>query len=149
LNKKTLERIEKINTMDTEILPKVLLKALELFWGLDRIIEENADFTLSKVSSNRKMLKVVKELLREFGDDVSNDYLQNMNGGFFSKELLKYLGFDVRAEVTNDVIFDYCTSTEENKDITLLKEKLIKEAIEWADYDEDIFFKELEEAYTF
>ncbi|MFJ7738864.1 hypothetical protein ACIQ2D_21390 [Lysinibacillus sp. NPDC097287] len=145
MEQKTIERIEKINTMDSDILPLVLIKAQELFWGLDRIIDENTDLLISEVTSNKKKLKVVKELLQEFGENVSTDYLVNMNGDFFSKELLKYLGFDVRDEITDDIIFDYCRSTDKNKDINLLKEKLIEAAIECDGIDEEAEFKALEE----
>lgn len=145
MEQKTIERIEKINTMDKEILPLVLLAAEELFWGVDRIIDENADLALSKVTNNKKRYIVVKELLLEFKENVSTDYLEYLNDDFFSRELLKYLGFDVRAEVTDEVILDYCRSTEKNKDINLLKEKLIAEAISWDEYDEDAFFRELKE----
>ena len=133
--------------MDTEILPIVLIRAQELFWGLDRIIDKNTELALSEVSSNKKKLKIFKELIGDFGENVSSDYLNNRDDDLFSIELLRYLGFDVRDEAVDEIIFDYCTSTDKDKDFNLLKKKLIESAIECDEVDEDAMFKETKEEF--
>ena len=147
MDRKTLGRIEKINKIDSETLPRVLIRAQELFWGLDRIVDKHIEVARSRVSSNKKKLKIFKELIGDFREDVSIDYLNNQDDDLFNIELLRYLGFDVRDEAVDEIIFDYCTSTDKDKDFNLLKKKLIESAIELDGVDEDAMFKETKEEF--
>jgi hypothetical protein len=133
MERKTIEKIKRINKIDTEKLPIVLLSALDLFWSLDRIIDENVDFCKNKVpeySDDNRYIQVVRDWLTELGDSISTDYLNQGLGTFFLKELLDYLGFNKDDEIAGDIIDEYCMSPDKNKDINILKKQLIEWAIE-------------------
>ncbi|WP_226619770.1 hypothetical protein [Cytobacillus firmus] len=128
----TKVRIKKINTIDSEILPITLLKSLELFWSLDRIIDDNVCFTSDTVDDYvtcKRRSEEIKKWICSVGERISTDYLCKGNGTYFSAQLKDYLGFDKDDEVAESIIDEYVMSEEQNKDINELKRELIEQAM--------------------
>jgi len=132
MEQKTKQRIKKINSLDSDKVSITLLNALEVFWSLDRIIDKNTSFYKGQISEyvkSKKVVEEVKEWLQELGNRISDDYLNQGYGHFFSTELLNYLGFDIDDEIADGFIDEYCMSSDK-KDINILKKQLLEWAIE-------------------
>ncbi|KPB06330.1 hypothetical protein [Bacillus sp. CHD6a] len=129
----TKEIIKNVNKIDSEKEAIILLKGVEVFWNLDKIIDDNVNHFTKNIDTytysikKKHQITEVKELLMEFGNKISDNYLNTGLGEYFSKELLIYLGFDYD-DIVSDIISDYAMSDE--KDMTLLKNQLIDWAIE-------------------
>ncbi|MBK5444176.1 MULTISPECIES: hypothetical protein [unclassified Peribacillus] len=107
---KTINRIERISKIDSEILPLTLLKIYE----------------------------TLTTLYDRFGDSAEIDYLNHLEDlginsiEMFSEKLLSYCEFETNDEPAQDLIYDYCFSKEENR-LDLLKQRMIELAIEFDD----------------
>ncbi|MFE1246072.1 hypothetical protein ACFW35_18335 [Fictibacillus sp. NPDC058756] len=133
MKQETKERIKKINMIDSEKLPMTLLKSLEVFWSLDRIIDNNMFYFQGQVDEyvhSKRLSEEIKDWINELGERISSDYLNQGYGKYFTLQLMEYLGFDNDNETTEDIIDDYCMSGEKDKDITKLKMLLIESALE-------------------
>lgn len=121
-----------INQLDSDQVLISLLKALEMLWSLDRIIDSNIEFYKDQIPDYIKSKRVAEEVmgwLQELGDRISDDYLNQGFGHFFTVELLNYLGFDSDDEIAEDFIDEYCMYSDEKKDINKLKKQLIEWSI--------------------
>ncbi|MGM0835411.1 MAG: hypothetical protein ACQEV7_04595 [Bacillota bacterium] len=134
---KTSQIIKKVNNIDSEIEAITLLKGLELFWTLDRIIDDKVNHFTQNIDTyyikKKHQITEMKELLTELGNSISNNYLNTGLGMYFSRELLKHLGFEYD-DIVDEIITDYAMSDE--KDMRLLKKQLIEWAIEIDGYED-------------
>ncbi|MGP4071309.1 hypothetical protein ACTWQB_01995 [Piscibacillus sp. B03] len=124
----TKNRIKKINKLDVDNIPITLLKALEYFWFVDKLIDN--EIKKYEGIGDEKLDEILNEEIIDFGEMISLTHINSKYGGFFRKELLRYIGFDENDEVAYDIISDYCYDSVENKDINQLKQELIDWAID-------------------
>lgn len=102
MNKKTLEQIKKINQLESDMISKTLLDSISLFWELDKIIDKNIErFSSDMYSINKEF----RELMLEFGESISGDYLNIHDNS--TPKLLRYLGFERNDEIADNIITDY------------------------------------------
>lgn len=104
---KTMEVINKIAKIDSDLLPRVLLRFYEATFSLYCSIEGETETEWESIMS-------------ELGLKDSE---------FFVEQLLEYLGFPKGDEIADGYITDYIDSTELNR-IEILKKELIEWAIE-------------------
>lgn len=104
---KTIEIINKVAKIDSELLPRILLGFYESTFSLYCSIEEEKETEWENI-------------IRELGLKDSN---------FFVKQLLEYLGFPKDDEIADGYITDYVDSSELNR-MEILKKELIEWAIE-------------------
>ncbi|WP_200411241.1 hypothetical protein [Virgibacillus salexigens] len=133
---KPKEQIMRINNLDSDIVSKTLLTSYELFWQLDDIIDRNV-FSMkdSKISSKEIINRLYQLSLEEFGQKISDEYLNLGSLDYVSKELIQYIGFEYSDEVADTIITDYCMEVANDKDINELKRELIEHAIDLESID--------------
>lgn len=104
---KTVEIINNIAKIDSEVLPRMLLRFYEATFSFYCDIEDCSEAEWENI-------------LNELGMKDSD---------FFIKRLLEHLGFPKNDEIADGYITDYIDSTEPNR-MDLLKKELIEWAIE-------------------
>lgn len=107
LEMKTVETINKISRIDTELLPKMLLRFYEATFSLYCSIDCDEE--------------------REW--NVLLNGLNLKDSTFFINRLLEHLGFPENDEIADGYISNYVDSTEPNR-MNILKKELIEWAIE-------------------
>ncbi|WP_163971819.1 hypothetical protein [Oceanobacillus halotolerans] len=110
---KTIEKLNNISNMDSELLPRMLLQFYNASFNLYCALPDGTE--------------------REWEEIL--DELDLKDSTFFIKRLLDYLGFSRDDEVTEDIITDYCVDADGDKDINALKKELIERALKLEEID--------------
>lgn len=123
----TSKRINKINTINSEKLPIVLLNLLRMVWSVEEIIEEKIECHKVKSTKNLKHkdhIKEVKEWFGELGEDIIEDYRTLGIRELILNELLDYL--ELKNDIlSRDIIEGHCMSSNVFWDINKVKNHLI------------------------
>ena len=108
------KQIECINNIDKHEKPIMLIKAMESMLSIDDVVE--------RVFQKCKNVTLEKEL-KDLKLEIIDEFRMSRNFKYFEKEFNKYCGFYDDETISLDILFEYLT---QNKDIEILKSKLIK-----------------------
>lgn len=114
------EQISRINTIDKSENALMLIKAIESFLNIGKVVT-------TVISRHTSEKKYVNDLIKNIGLEIIDEFRNHDNYIFFEKELKNYCGFPLDDEISSNIIFDCCS--EGKVDIMKLKKELIGVAI--------------------